>query len=314
MLRSNRQVWTTEELGFVCPSCRRPLLRRDLGWECVQENFSFAISQGIPDLVLPSRRERIDTFLSIYQKIRSTEGWGSTNVDYYLSLPYRDLTGNHRRIWKTRARTFERFFYQLAERNQSTPLRLLDVGAGNCWMSIRLADAGWLVVAADINMDSFDGLGVAFRLGTKGPLKFSCVRAEFDYLPFPESSFDVIVFNASLHYSKDTTATLLRALRLIKDDGALYILDSPLYQDGESGKKMVEERRGEYRKKYGISIPDEFAGNFLTYEQLDRLQPQCTLESLSPHYGMVWNLRPVLARLLSRREPASFEIVILRKI
>lgn len=267
----------------------------------------------MPDLILPSRRERVDNFLSIYQNIRRAEGWGSTSVDYYLSLPYRDLTGNHRRMWKMRARTFGCFAHHLNGRNQSAPMRVLDVGAGNCWMSIRLADAGQQVVAADINMDSYDGLGVASRLLIFGPLKFACVRAEFDYLPFPDACFDVIVFNASLHYSKNVSATLLNALRLLNNDGALYILDSPIYHDSGSGQLMVGERQENFRKKYRVSVPVEFAGNFLTFEQISRLQPEYTVEYLSPRYGLVWNLRPILARLLSSREPASFQIVIVRK-
>ena len=189
----------------------------------------------------------------------------------------------------------------------------MDLGAGNCWMSIRLANAGQRVVATDINMDSYDGLGVATRLWVSGQTKFPCVRGEFDYLPLADASFDAIVCNASLHYSKNVIGTLLRALRHLKDDGVLYILDSPIYNDAESGQLMIRERQEAFRKNYGIPIPDEFAGNFLTYEELNGLQPDYCVEYLTPHYGLVWNLRPILAHVLKKRQPASFEIVIVRK-
>ncbi len=313
MIDYQNQSVTIEKLYFLCPSCQRELLRTDLRWICPSEKFSFETSIGIPDFILPFRREKIESFLSIYQKVRSTEGWGSSSIDYYFALPYQDRAGNHRRIWKMRGRTFDCFAQHLAARNRAGPLRVLDVGAGNCWMSIRLAELGHQVIAVDINLDLSDGLGVASKLNSAGLLKFSCVRAEFDYLPFPEASFDVIAFNASLHYSTNIKATLLRTLRLLTENGALYILDSPIYHDVESGKAMVHERQVEFRKKYRLSVPDEFAGNFLTFEQLNQLQPEYKVEYLTPHYGLFWNLRQILAFLLSKREPASFEIVKVQK-
>ncbi len=313
MLDSQSKSVTIENLCFVCPSCRQELVQTKSGWVCTEETFSFQTRNGIPDFILPSRRERIESFLSIYQKVRTAEAWGSPIIDYYLALPYGDLTGNHQKIWKTRARTFDCFAQHLAARNPTEPLRVLDVGAGNCWMSLRLAELGHQVIAVDINLDSSDGLGIASKFNSAGLLKFSCVRAEFDYLPFPESSFNVIVFNASLHYSTNILATLLKTLCLLSEDGALCVLDSPIYHDAKSGKAMVQERQEKFRKNYGLSVPDEFAGNFLTYDQLNQLEPEHTVEYLTPHYGLIWNLRPVLAFLLSKREPASFEIAKVQK-
>ena len=41
---------------------------------------------------------------------------------------------------------------------------------------------------------------------------FTPVQAEFDYLPFPDQSVDMMLFNASLHYSVNYEQTLQRSV------------------------------------------------------------------------------------------------------
>ncbi len=302
------------DLDFVCPSCRKKVGNTKSGWVCSEEGLAFGCDLGIPDFILPSRRDTVEGFLAVYQKTRSAEGWGSKNLHDYLALPYSMPFGNHSDIWRVRAKSFEAFMTDLSIRKRKTSLRVLDLGAGNCWMSMRLAEAGHQVIALDINLDADDGLMVSTRLHQNGRPRFSCVRAEFDYLPFGPASFDVIIFNASLHYSINIGATLQRALTSLKDDGILYILDSPIYRESESGRAMIRERREEFQRTFGINVSEEYAGNYLTYDQLDQLRTNYNVSFLSPNYGLRWNLRPLLASLLSRREPTSFKVVVIRKL
>jgi SAM-dependent methyltransferase len=165
------------------------------------------------------------------------------------------------------------------------------------------------MIALDINVDPLDGLGVLSRIQASERANITPVRAEFDYLPFPPSSVDIIVFNASLHYSHDVLQTLQNSLALLRKDGALYILDSPIYENSESGKMMVQERMEKLRKQYNITIAEESAGNFLTFDVIDQLQPNYRIEYLTPHYGLAWKARPLIAAILKRREPATFEVI-----
>src|ERR1700693_5853123 len=101
-------------------------------------------------------------FLADYTKIRHAEGRGSNDAAYYQELPYRDLSGKNAAQWRIRARSFqyfERGILRNMERESERPLRILDVGAGNGWMSWRLALRGHDVVALDIFRDERDGLG-----------------------------------------------------------------------------------------------------------------------------------------------------------
>jgi SAM-dependent methyltransferase len=302
-----------EAIDFVCPSCSAPLLNTQGEWYCESEDLRFQVEDGIHDFILPSRRDEVNVFLSLYQELRSRECWGSPDVRYYLALPYRDLSKKHRDIWRLRAKSFDLLLKCIGEKAKGGILQVLDVGAGSCWLSARLSQMGHRVTAVDINTDSLDGLGVAQRLTSQGRAKFTCVRAEFDYLPFPSESFDIVVFNASIHYSRDVTRTAAGGFRLLRHDGTMVILDSPLYPDVESGEAMIKEREEVYKKKFGMSLPRKFGGRYLTNDDLTRLASFAYLERLSPKFGLRTRLHSLVSCFLLRRHPATFEIIILRK-
>ena len=165
------------------------------------------------------------------------------------------------------------------------------------------------MIALDINLDPLDGLGVLSRMQASDRANITPVRAEFDYLPFPPSSVDIIVFNASLHYSRDILQTVRKSMALLREHGVLYIFDSPIYRNAESGKMMIQERREKLQKQYKITIADEFAGNFLTFDVLDQIQSNYRIEYLTPNYGFTWKVRPLIAAALKRREPATFKVI-----
>ncbi len=94
--------------------------------------------------------------------------------------------------------------------------RILDLGAGNCWMSFRLALSGYRPVAVDLLTNDHDGLGAATHYRKHLNILFPRFQAEMEYLPFQGEQFDAIIFNASFHYSEDYEATLREALRCVK--------------------------------------------------------------------------------------------------
>ncbi len=298
---------------FVCPSCRSPLRRVETGWNCDREEIAFCMTEGIPDFILPSRRPNVERFLVLYQAVRKAEGWRIDDRNSLINLPYPEGNTRFRNLWQLRARTYEYFMTLLNLRAGPTPLKILDLGAGNCWMAYRLAESHRSIVAVDINADFFDGLGVSGAVLEKAERSVIQICAEYDSLPFPDGSFDIACFNASLHYSRDPVQTVLRTFNVLNDGGSIYVLDSPLYRDPESGRRMVMERQEKYRSLYHIELPDDLAGGFLTYTQLEQLRRECSVEIIRPKYGFLWNLRPNVARLLGRREPATFAILHIRR-
>src|ERR1700742_2585160 len=87
-------------------------------------------------------REMRRQFLKDYARIRRAEGRGSSDPEYFRALPYRDLTGKNAGQWEIRARTyrhFENLILPSIEKEAGRPLDILDLGAGNGWMSYRLS-------------------------------------------------------------------------------------------------------------------------------------------------------------------------------
>jgi SAM-dependent methyltransferase len=245
--------------------------------------------------------------------IRAAEGRGSTESEYYLSLPFEDISGRNREQWAIRARTFhvmeQSIVTPLAELDQR-PLRILDLGAGNGWLSYRLALRGHLPVAVDLLTNDRDGLVAAIHYNTHIDPLFPRVQADLDRLPFASSVFDLVIFNASFHYSVNYQRTFAEAVRCTCPGGSIVIADTPWYAEEESGRRMVEEKRERFFATYGFASDSISSLEYLTPDRLHRLQNAFELEwsYISPFYGIRWDLRPLRAKLARRRPPSQFRI------
>jgi ubiquinone/menaquinone biosynthesis C-methylase UbiE len=264
--------------------------------------------------MLPQRSAYFHEFMTNYQRIRSEEGRGSATADFYLNLPYKDLTGTNQGQWSIRANTFrcfERHVLPVLERGRKA-LDILDLGAGNGWLSYRLALRRHRPVAVDLLTDSRDGLSAAQHFSSHLGVLFPCVQAELDNLPFADSQFDIAVFNASFHYSEDYQRTLGEALRCLKPGGAIVIADTAWYSSGENGSRMIAERQAAFLARYGTASDAIKSLEFLTNEQLKALE-QCfglKWQVYHPFYGLRWAMRPLIARLRNKREPSTFRIYV----
>ena len=89
---------------------------------------------------------------------------------------------------------------------------ILDLGAGTGWLSHRLARLGHYPCAVDLTIDRRDGLGAARHYTPDWPL----VQSDFAHLPLGAAQVDMVVYNASLHYSIDYRTTLREAHPLPK--------------------------------------------------------------------------------------------------
>jgi SAM-dependent methyltransferase len=140
--------------------------------------------------------------------------------------------------------------------------------------------------------------------------KFAAVGAEFDYLPFASSSFDLAVFNSSVHYSTDYRATLAEALRCLRPGGRLVILDSPIYRKRAHGEQMIAERHGDFEKRYGFRSDAVPSIEFLDEPRMRELSEALHIRwsIYRPWYGWSWHLRPLKAWLARRRPPSRFWI------
>jgi SAM-dependent methyltransferase len=305
------------ELRLRCPNCRQDLAASDAvsaRQTCSECGFVISEVNGILRALAPDRELYFQEFVAHYEAVRTKEGRGSPSAHYYLALPFRDLTGNNSWQWRIRGRTFrhlETHVLPAVERAHPRGCDVLDLGAGNGWLSYRLALRGHRPVAVDLLDNDADGLGAARHYFPHLPLPFPRFQAEMDRLPFASEQFDVAIFNASFHYSVDYARTLGEALRCLRRPGHVIIADSAFYARDESGRAMLEEKRASFQKQFGFRSDSIPSREYLTPQVLRGLSEEFSLQwrVLKPWYGLGWALRPLKARLLRRREPAKFYLL-----
>jgi SAM-dependent methyltransferase len=298
------------DLRIQCSRCRTDLI----GLSCSRCGFRMSTEGGIVHALPPERTAYFLRFMQDYERIRAAEGRGSESQKFYLSLPYNDISGRNNGQWHIRGRSYDCLINHVLD----APARgktVLDIGAGNCWMSFRLALLGYRPVAVDLLTNEDDGLGAAMHYQHALPDLFPRFQAEITRLPFQSRQFDVVIFNASFHYSEDYEASLGEAFRCLRPGGMVVISDTAWYSREESGKKMVSERRAAFLQKHGTASDTIQSLEFLTDERLRAMEERLSIrwKVFFPQYGLKWAARPLIARLRGSREPSRFRIYTARK-
>jgi SAM-dependent methyltransferase len=300
----------TAELGEI-PFDGLPHLSPSV--HCRRCSFELREERGIWNALLPERDAYYSRFIREYEIVRAKEGWGSDTAAFYLALPHQDITNRNPWVWRIRSRSFlhmEREILPELERHSKCPLVTLDLGAGNGWLSYRLALRGHFPIAVDLLTNKLDGLGAASHYSEKLPKLFPRFRAELDRLPFADACCDCVIFNASLHYSEDYSRTVGEAVRCLRPGGSILIMDSPWYSRDEFGQRMVQERRKGFKERFGFLSAGLASLDYLTDERFAVLTAQFGIRWTihRPWYGIRWAMRPWMASWKGKREPAAFRI------
>jgi SAM-dependent methyltransferase len=280
---------------------------------CSECYLRLACEQGIWRALLPERSEHFSCFMKNSSCDDQAALMHGADAEYYLALPYRDLSGRHAQQWSLHSRTFRYIMRHVLPGiipKRDRQLRILDLGAGNGWMSYRLALAGHAPIAVDLLTNDLDGLGAAVHYKKHLTALFPRFQAEMNTLPFADDEFDLVIYNASFHYSENYERTLAEALRCARPGGMILIAGTTWYDCERDGQQMLEERRETYALRHGL--PSEALKNleYLTDKRLHRMEASFGIrwQIHTPNYGVHRLMRHALARLQGTPELSQLRI------
>lgn len=297
-----------------CPECGGAAFIAGRYLQCPGEGRRFEKKGAVYPLLSEAREQELESFLRGYGTVRRAEGWGG-DPRYYVELPFRDRSGRYAAVWKIRRRSYRLALAELESAFGKRTLRILELGAGNCWLASRLARYGHRVLATDVSLDGSDGLGAydAYRHLTKGSVDRA--QAAMESLPLGAAQFDAVIANGSLHYASDVALPLLEARRLLRHKGLLLVLDSPTYRSAGAGEAMVRRRTREHHEQHGLPLELEHQSGFLLRpDVLDLMEASGFVVRLRvPFQGVIRTMRRWLSRPAGWYPPAEFPVFIARK-
>lgn len=177
-----------------------------------------------------------DDFESIYLKVREKEKRVYSD-DELQNLPFASEFNPHKKEWDIRAKSFSRFRKYLETKNQN--LKILDLGCGNGWFSGQLSKSfNHKIYCVDVNITE---LKQGRRVFDSDNLNF--IYADIFSAELSTNFFNVIILNAAIQYFPEIKTLLNKLLSLIKVNGEIHIIDSPIYSEVEveNAKKRTED-------------------------------------------------------------------------
>lgn len=199
---------------------------------------------------------RIRRFLDQYRRVRLEEGFASADPRFARSLPFRDLTGRNRAIWRVRAMHYVVIRACLSLYRRA---RVLDLGAGNGWLARRLASSH-RVTALDVDAGDTG-------LGALDDPRVGRLRAELEAVPVRDGAFDVVIAAAALHHAASVPGALAEIARVLRPRGLLVVADSPVYTDALARHEAWQRTRRYYADAGAAELAQHYRG--LTRQELD---------------------------------------------
>ena len=180
----------------------------------------------------------------------------------------------HKKEWEIRKVSAHRLIKYLQKKKR--PLKILEVGCGNGWLSHHLAAIdGAVVEAVDVNRIESDQAVRVFA----AIKNLSFLNGDFGSGLLNDQKFDVIVFAASVQYFKSFRGVIKTALQILSKEGEIHILDTRFYPLSEV--ENAKRRSGEYFQNMGFETMNKFYFHH-SFEELKSFNYQILYDADSP--------------------------------
>ncbi len=222
-------------------------------------------------------------FETIYIQLRQKEGriYTDEEVAQLPSIPPGHI---HYKEWLIRKESSQKLIDRLKKKKKA--LDILEIGCGNGWLSQKLsAIPGSKVIGTDINFTEIQQAARVFQ--NLSNLHFIYVYIEPGV--FKEKKFDIIVFAASIQYFSSLNDTINNALKLLKPDGELHVIDSPFYSLAEL--RAAKLRTRQYYESTGFP------------EMADCYFHHCLDDLDNYNYKILYDPKSLVNKLLQNKTP-----------
>jgi ubiquinone/menaquinone biosynthesis C-methylase UbiE len=91
---------------------------------------------------------------------------------------------------------------------------VLSVGCGPAFIESALSERGFRVTGLDVSQEALD----------RAPDNIRTVAARAEDMPFPESSFDAVIYVASLQFIEDYRKAIKKTAHVLRPDGKLVVM------------------------------------------------------------------------------------------
>jgi ubiquinone/menaquinone biosynthesis C-methylase UbiE len=189
-------------------------------------------------------------FEQLYSDLRQAENRIYSDEEV-RQLPTIERDHVHAKEWAMRKDSCERLLRHLASKKM--PLKILEIGCGNGWLSHRLSEiASSYVVGLDVNLLELQQAERVFAASTN----LAFVYGDIDSAFLENQRFDVVIFAAAIQYFESLPGIIQKAFERLNEGGEIHILDSHFYERKEL--KMAKQRSADYFKRKGFEGMRQF--------------------------------------------------------
>lgn len=187
---------------------------------------------GYWKLLAPEFESHLDTYLPTFEKYRASIGAIPT-VRQWKELPFGRFANDGSWRWRRESLVL----LQKLTRGQSFT-NVLEIGCWNGWLTKFLAARSQAFVGIDYFTHPTDGIGNIETIA-HNITALQCNLEETSAIFKPES-FDLIVVNHCLSYSKEPTDTILKLIPLLQPNGKIISLGNAIF--GNPQKKIAQNQ------------------------------------------------------------------------